>query len=192
MEGRYGKLFNWGILIAGVAAILWPAFIDERLSLTQILISLFEFERTIGFAMRWLSVFMILGSLYILITNRLYRNIPISVIWTRLHVFFDMPDGSRVRFERENGLRANQPNVTAYFTSSRPTMPLGRLIRGSITGTVYCDGQRFPDKIRTHGTEAKGFEIIHMFGRPLPYAWYMPLIRTNYLVFYETKLRSRR
>ena len=177
MESRYGKLLNWVILVAGIAAILWPAFIDEHKGLTQIVISLFEFERTINFAMRWLSVILVLGALYILITNRLYRNIPISVIWTKLDVHFEAHDGSRVRISREQALRANQPKVTAIFMNSRPSTPNGRIIKTSIQGEVYCgDNSNFPGRIQTHGTEDKGFEIIQMFGRPLPYTWYLPLI----------------
>jgi hypothetical protein len=181
MDSRFGRLLNWVVLVGGIAAILWPAFIDEHKSLTQILISLFEFERTLNFAMRWLAVILVIGALYILITNRVYRNIPISVIWTKLHVFFDEGDGSRVRVEREQALRANQTNVTAIFITARPGTPEGRVVRRAITGTVYCANDQFPSRIQTHGTEQKGFEIIQMFGRPLPYSWYLPLFPMWYL-----------
>jgi hypothetical protein len=115
MESRYGHLLNWVILIAGIVGIIYPAFVDEKQSLTQIIISLFDPKPTLGFAMRWLSVFLIVGGAYILVTSWAYRNLPISVIWTRLDIHFENADGSRVRVQRQQTFRANQPGVTAYF-----------------------------------------------------------------------------
>src|SRR5665213_1296336 len=176
MEGRFGRLLNWIVLIGGVAAILYPAIIDPHLSTTQILISLFEWQWSLGFAMRWLCVALIIGSIYILVTNKIYRNIPISVIWTKLIVHFDTVDGSRVRIAREQALRANQPNVTAYFMTARPTTQTGRMPEDGISGNVFCGDTDYNDRLDLHGDERRGFEIIHLFGQSLPYAWYMPLI----------------
>ncbi len=44
-----------------------------------------------------------------------------------------------------------------------------------ITGSVYCGDIQFQDRLDLHGTESRGFEIMHLFGIALPYAWYMPL-----------------
>jgi hypothetical protein len=176
MTERYGRLLNWAVLVAAVIGIIYPAFFDERLSLTQILISLIDFQSvTLGFMMRWLSVIVLCGAAYILITNWLYRNLPISVIWTRVDVYFDSPDGSRVRVDREQALRANQPGVTAYFLSCKPNAENGRVSERDITGSVHCGDVAFQDHIDLHGTETRGYEIMHTFGTALPYAWYMPL-----------------
>lgn len=116
MGDRLKQLVGWVVLLAAIIGIIYPAFFDQRLSLTQILISLADFNNvSIGFLMRWLYVIIVIGTGYILITNWLYRNLPISVIWTRLDLHFDAADGSQVRIEREQALRANQPGVTAYF-----------------------------------------------------------------------------
>jgi hypothetical protein len=176
MEGRYGRLLNWVVLIGGVAGIIYPAFIDERQGLTQILISLFDPKPTLGFAMRWLSVVLLIGAAYILIVSWAYRNLPISVIWTKLNVHFEAEDGSLVRIEREQALRANQPGVTAYFMNCRPTAPTGIVSGASIKGALYCDNKQYSDRIELHGNETRGFEVTHDFESPLPYAWYMPLI----------------
>jgi hypothetical protein len=181
MTGRYGHLINWAILVAGVAGIIYPAFFDERLGLTQIFISLFEPKPTLGFAMRWLSVVVLCGAAYILITGWIYQNLPISVIWTKLDVHFETPDGSRVRVEREQALRANQPGVTAYFMQCRPTSEKGRAPEHLITASVYCDGIQFEDSLELHGNDARGFEVTHLFGTPLPYAWYVLLTPISWL-----------
>lgn len=181
MKGRYGQLLNWVILVAGIAGIVYPAFFDERLGLTQILISLFDPKLTLSFAMRWLSVILLCGAAYILITGWIYRNLPISVIWTKLDVHFENPDGSRVRVEREQALRANQPGVTAYFMQCRPTSENGRLPENLITSSVYCGSTNLHDTLELHGNDARGFEITHLFGRALPYRWYMPLIPISWL-----------
>lgn len=177
MGERLRLLFNWAILVAAIFGIIYPAFFDPHLSLTQILISLVDFhEPTLGFWMRWLSVFVLIGAAYILITGWLYRNLPLSVISTRLDIYFENPDGSSVRIDREQYLRANQPEVTAYYVSCRPTSPNGRIAEDSINCSVYCDGNNFQNDLDLHGTETRGFEVMHSFGRPLPYASYMPFI----------------
>jgi hypothetical protein len=170
MDSRYGHLLNWIVLAGGIAGILYPAFIDERESLTQILISLFEPKPTLGFAMRWLSTFLLLGSAYILLTNYLYRNVPISVIWTKLDVYFVNPDGSEIRVDREQALRANQPGVTAYFMSSRPTSENGTIPEHKIKAKLYSGDIASGEELDLHGTESRGFEILYLFDKPLPYA----------------------
>jgi hypothetical protein len=42
MSGQFSKLFNWAIIIAGVAGIIYPAFLDPYPGLTQIFASLFR------------------------------------------------------------------------------------------------------------------------------------------------------
>jgi hypothetical protein len=190
MDGLYGRLLNWIVLLAGIAGIIYPAFIDDKLSLTQILISLLEPKATIGFAMRWLSVALLIGASYILITSWAYRNLPISVIWTNLDIHFENDDGSRIRFEREQALRANQPGVTAYFMHCRPTAPSGKIPEASIKGSVFCNGMKYRDQIELHGNETRGYEVTHDFGAALPYAWYMPLIPMSLLNSDPEKLSS--
>jgi hypothetical protein len=176
MKGRYGHLVNWAVLVAAIVGIIYPAFFDERLGLTQIFVSLFEPKLTLGFAMRWLSVVLLCGAAYILVTGWAYRNLPISVIWTKLDIHFDAADGSRVRIEREQALRANQPEVSAYFMQCRPTSENGRIPEASISGSVYCGNLNYQDRLDLHGNDARGFEVMHLFGAALPFAWYMPLI----------------
>lgn len=126
--------------------------------------------------MRWLSVVLLCGAAYILVTGWAYRNLPISVIWTKLDIHFDAADGSRVRIEREQALRANQPEVSAYFMQCRPTSENGRIPEASISGSVYCGNLNYQDRLELHGNDARGFEVMHLFGAALPFAWYMPLI----------------
>ncbi|GJD65061.1 hypothetical protein [Methylobacterium frigidaeris] len=129
-----------------------------------------------NFAMRWLSLLVLVASIYTLIIGRIYKNIPISVISTIFTINFEDEAGQRVQFDRKQLLRANQTNVTAYFFSARPTSDNGIVVENSISGNVFCHGRDIKDSLEWFGTEKKGFEIIHNFGRSLPYAWYMPLI----------------
>jgi hypothetical protein len=109
MRGRnLGKLFTLILLIGTVIGILQPAFLENK-SLTQIIVSLLEPEATQGFMMRWLLLLGMLGSAYILIIDRLYRNLPITVVRTRYELVFIEEDGSIVEIYRGPAVAGKSP-----------------------------------------------------------------------------------
>jgi hypothetical protein len=115
----------------------------------------------------WLSFVVVISSVYILLLRQLYHNIPLTVIRTKIDIYFDNVDGSVVRIAREQLLRANQNSVTAYFMEVAPTSPGGRIHRNDITMNLFCENCEFHEHHEIIGSEEKGFEIIHDFGRNL-------------------------
>jgi hypothetical protein len=150
--------------------------VDPTVSATQLLISLFDPDWSIGFFSRWLLVLLFLGTLYALIAARIYRDIPVTIVSTNIELRYLTPDGARGQVRRTQTLRANQRRVTAFFGVHYVTAPNGRIPRGDIHASAFSDTGALGDTLDIHGSETKSLEVIHMFGRPLPYAWFMPLV----------------
>jgi hypothetical protein len=161
--------------------IIYPAFVDNK-SLTQIVVSLFEPDlSSSSFLYRWLLVLGFVCSSYILIIARMYRNTPITVVQTHFHLRFLSADGSEVDSIRSQILRANQPKVTAYYGRYAPVAEGGRIPEDQIEYGAYCESCHMESSLDTYGKPTTGFDVIHVFNPPLPYAWYMPLIPTFFL-----------
>jgi hypothetical protein len=105
---NFWKVANAILLVGTAIGILQPAFLENK-SLTQIIVSLLEPEATQGFLMRWLLLIGLLVTGYVFIIDRLYRNVPLTIIRTTFEVVFRDIDGSRVEINREQLLRANRP-----------------------------------------------------------------------------------
>jgi len=181
---RFGAVFSAAVFIAGVAGIVYPAFIEGPAgthppSPTQIVVGLFlEPHLTLAYFMRILCLVVVLISAYIWIVERMYRNLPITVVQTKVKMDFNA-DYSRVVVRREQILRANQPNVTAYRLEVLPTSPLGRTPVADIQMSLFCHGADISFATGAplfKGSDDRGYEIIHYFGRKMPYNWYMPMI----------------
>jgi hypothetical protein len=173
--GQFEKLLNWGLLIGGFIGIVFPAFLDPPKSLTQILVGTLKPELTLSYAMEVLFLVMFLCGAYILSIRRIFRDIPITVMSTRINIEFG-DKGKKAAFHREQILRANHNDVTAYHSAVQPTSPGGKIIEKQINMSVYCENCNFTNEVDSVGTEQTGFEFIHEFGQSLPYKWYMPLI----------------
>jgi hypothetical protein len=169
-----GQIINVVLIIGTAIGILQPAF-SGNVGLTQILISLFDPTFTQEFLMKWLLMLAFLAACYTFIISIVYRNIPITVISTDITVTFLSGDFSEVHIYREQLLRANQPNVTAYFSSHTPS-GRGQIPHAQITAAAYCDKAGFQSDFEIFGEDGKKAELFHMFLDGLPYKWYMPLI----------------
>ena len=173
---RFGKLLNWALIVGGLAGIIYPAFIDGNQGFTKAILKLFEPSWSLEFSMRWLCVIVFAAAVYTFITTQYYKNIPISVISTKLTAHFEDPTGSRVRVDREQSMRANEADVTAYFWSTKPTTETGSVPKNLFVSSVYCKGARLNNNLDYYGSDSKGYDIIHDFGTSMPFAWYMPLV----------------
>ena len=171
---RWGPTINVVLLVGAVIGILQPAYSSD-IGLTQITLSLFHPSWTQEFLMRWLLVIAFFALSYSAFIQFIFRNLPITIISTELSVRFG-PNGQAL-MKRKQLLRANQPNVTAYFNSHGATASKGSISRDKIRGSVYCQDWNTNDSLELRGTEKK-LEVLHIFSNPLPYAWYMPLVPT--------------
>jgi hypothetical protein len=168
-----GRIFNVVLLLAAIIGILQPAF-SGNVGLTQIILALFEPQWTQEFLMKWLLVLAFGALLYSLIIGIIFKNIPITIIWTRIDVTFNSGDGSDVEIYREQLLRANQPSVTAFFSAHTPSD--GHVPHERITASAHCDAPNFDDRFEIFGRPNSRTEVFHVFPQGMPYAWYMPLI----------------
>lgn len=80
-----GRIINVVLIIGTATAIgiLQPAF-SEGTGFTQIVVSLFNFQWTQEFLMKWLLVLAFLAACYTLFTSIIFRNIPITIISTKI------------------------------------------------------------------------------------------------------------
>lgn len=176
MFKQLGRFVSWLIAVTAVVGVIYPAFVDERMGLTQIAISMFKPELSFGFAMRWVSLIFLVGAAYIISVGIIYRRTPITVARTEVTITFHDSSGQKVKMEREQLLRANRTDVTAYFFKVSPENDGATIPKDSIHTTIHGDCDGFESSAELHGSETRGFEVTHNFGRSLPYAWYMPLI----------------
>src|SRR5262249_51364523 len=101
-------------------------------------------------------------------------------------------EGKKVEIKRDQILRANRRGVTAFFTTHSATTPNGKLPRAEISMETFWAAGQLNDRFEISGTDKK-IEVIHIFGRPLPYAWFMPLVPLWFLKGeYHAILRSFR
>jgi hypothetical protein len=171
-RGEFWHTFELILTIAGIAGIIFPAFLESpRPGFWEAIESLFHPTLTFVFVARWLSILPILLAIYIAVIRWIYRDLPISIIWMRVDVYFASADGSEIRFERRQALRANQRGVTAYYQELSPSSDNGRAPERLIEHEIYCRDKTLKNaKLDFHGDEKKGYEITHEFGESLPYS----------------------
>jgi hypothetical protein len=169
-----GRIINVVLIVGTAIGILQPAFSEQHLSLTQIIISLFTPQWTQEFLMKWLVVLAFAAACYTFFISMWFRNTPITIISSKIDVSFNNADGSEVEIYREQLLRANEPNVTAYFSaheaSGNGTVPSDR-----IGVSASCDHAEFDQSFELFVQGGKT-ELFHKFTKGLPYKWYMPLM----------------
>lgn len=169
---RWATIINVVLLIGTIVGILQPAY-SSNLSLTQILLSLLHPSWTQEFLMRWLLILAFIALGYSAFIQFIFRNLPITIISTDL--FIRISPNGYARMKRKQLLRANQPNVTAYFNSHAASAPTATIPTGGIVGHVYCDGWNGKGSLELRGNDKKR-EVMHIFSKALPYTWYMPLM----------------
>jgi hypothetical protein len=170
-RGDYSGTLEFILLIAGIAGIIFPAFLEApRPGPWELVTSLFHPTLTYVFVARWLSVIFILLAIYIRFVRWIYKPLPISVIWTRVDLRYLNSDGSRIKFVRQQALRANQRGVSAYYQEISPSSETGRVPENEIQASVTCGNRTLASELDLHGDEKKGYEIIHEFREHLPYS----------------------
>lgn len=169
------SIINVALILGTIIGILQPAC-STNIGLTQIILSLFHPEWTQEFLMRWGLVIVLVASCYMFVIRMMFRNTPLSVIWTEAEVNFLKQDGSEVKSHRKQLLRANQPNVTACFNRHTVSSANGKTPHNRIELAAYCVNTKLNDYSDISGNETGATDIIHIFRTPLPYKWYMPLI----------------
>jgi hypothetical protein len=168
------KTINIAFLLSTAIGLVYPAFVDNK-TFTQIFVSLWEPELSIGWISRWIVLLAFMASLYAIVVGMIYRKIPITTLSSKIQLTYLDKDGKKVEIRRDQILRANQRHVTAFFTTHSATAPTGKLSRADISMSTYWVGGNLNDRFEMSGTD-KRIEVIHIFGRPLPYAWFMPLV----------------
>lgn len=178
---RYKPLLNFVLALAAVLGLFGPNVIVPADALDA-LKSFFQAPDYYLFASeRPFLVLLAIGLLYNGIVTARYRNIPITALSTSLELHFEDADGVTVTSQRKQVIRANHPNVTAYYTEVSPSR--GGIIRKEEINFWLdrFDGQ-VAEEMHKYGREDVGWECIQMFARPLPYKWYLPLLPESLLL----------
>ena len=103
-----------------------------------------------------------------------YRKKPISIFGSKIVIRFLDPKGDRVNIVREQKIRGNAPNVSAYYMEVSAEYG-GKIPRAGITEAATFAYPGFSSNLRLHGNEEK-WEVIQRFTPSLPYKWYNTLI----------------
>lgn len=151
------------VFAAGIAGIILSAFFPEWMMRD---------------AMIGLSVFFLVAAIYTFVMVLLFAKTPVTVVNTFFRISMN-EDYSLAKFSRSQMLRANRPDVSAYFTKSSPSNPSGKIVNLKVG--IYCPGAVLDNILDEFGDESRGYEIIHGFGRYLRYRWFMLLIPTWWL-----------
>ena len=130
---------------------------------------------------RLLFFFMFLILLYRTWINMKFRTSPISVLSTKITLRFLKPDGSKVHVFRNQVLRANHPNVTAYYATMTPRWG-GRISTKSINCELFGDNSKVISTFDQIGEETTGWEIVQKFNPSIPYTPFFPFI-PNFLYY---------
>lgn len=172
---QFDRLLYWLLFIGGLAGVIYPAFLDHEMSLTQLVLSLFRWDPSFGWFMRWLAAVGVVCSAFILTTHQLYRGTPITAMRTDIRAYFEGQNTPQetMRVDREQFLRANQPRVTAHFSHSIPHEKGATITE--ISAKLHSD-PKISCAVEKRGSPEKGYEIVQNFERNLPSAWYMFLM----------------
>jgi hypothetical protein len=130
---------------------------------------------------RLVLTIIFLSFIWITIDTFRFRNNPISVFGSKIRVYFDDSAGDHVRIVREQKLRANTPNITAYFMGVSADYG-GSIPRNSITQQASCKRPGLTSGLQLIGSETS-WEIIQLSRPSLPYRWYSTLFPEWYLRF---------
>lgn len=179
-RGEFWRTLEFILTIAGIAGIIFPAFLEApRPTISEAIVSLFHPALTFIFVARWLSIIPILLAIYIAIIRWIYRDLPISIIWMRVDVYFSKADGSEIKFERRQALRANQGGVSAYYQEISPSSENGRAPEQGFEHSIICGNKTFHKAdLDFDGDEKRGYKITHEFGESLPYSKFLHVIPT--------------
>lgn len=172
------QLISGAVFIASLVSFLQPAFVDNK-TLTQIIVSLAEPDWSQAFFMRWIIVVLLAASTYVVIVDRIYKNVALTVVQTKFELNLMNEDGSIAEIRREQLLRANRPDATAY--SSIHCVDNGTMPRTYISSSLYSPDINISSTMDLFGKDEKGYEALQLFSAPLPYAWFMPLIPIRFL-----------
>ncbi len=139
-----------------------------------------------------LLLLLILVSTYAFLRSVKKPRAPIEVLSTNISITVDRDDHSKYTVFTEQYLRANRPEVSAYYNNFSPS-PNGEVFRNISTsidgygGTVI---EQEPDSPLQVGTEKSGWDCIQVFEQPLPYPFYAPLVPSFMLAKQEPQRMS--
>ena len=141
--------------------------------------------------------FLLLALLYRSWMHFRFRNTPLTVLTTHITLRFEKSDGSYVHVFREQTVRANQPNVKAYYTTMTPRWG-GTIARSTIESGLSNETKKIFSSSDVTGHEATGWQLVQTFDPAVPYTPFFPFIprflfkeNNRYFQKYVLKRHSR-
>jgi hypothetical protein len=122
----------------------------------------FSYDRLIFLAVFFLVV-------VVLIESVLNRNRPVTVLASELRVEFLDATGADVKLTRTQYLRANHPNVTAYYTLMSALFG-GTIPRHLVVVSAFAGNKHIPNHANIPPTSGEArLEIAHVFDQGMPF-----------------------
>lgn len=125
----------------------------------------------------WRLAFLLilLALLYRTLVRFRFRNTPLTVLTTHITLNFEASDGSKVYVFREQTIRANHPNVKAYYTTMTPRWG-GTIDRNTIKSDLSNNTEKISSSSDVTGHEATGWQLVQTFNPEIPYTPIFPFI----------------
>ena len=139
-----------------------------------------------------LLLLLIVVSVYAFLRSVKKPEWPIEVLSTKVSITVDPTDHSKYKVFTEQYLRANRPDVSAYYNKVVPS-PNGEIfenISTSIDGYGGTVIEQEPDSPLRIGTVKSGWDCIQVFKQPLPFPFYAPLVPSFMLAKQEPQRMS--
>lgn len=139
-----------------------------------------------------LLLLLIVVSVYAFLRSVKKPEAPIEVLSTKVSITVDPTDHSKYKVFTEQYLRANRPDVSAYYNKFVPS-PNGEVFKNistSIDGYGRTVIEQEPDSPLQIGTKKSGWDCIQVFKQPLPYPFYAPLVPSFMLAKQEPQRMS--
>lgn len=132
-------------------------------------VGLFSYDRIV--------FLLILVFAFIVIFESIFnRNRPVSVLSSELRLDFLDPRGENLKVSRTQYLRANQPNVTAYYTATSTDFG-GTIPRDRVSYNAFVGDKQINNRIDIPPTVgASRLEITHIFDDGMPFKIWNVLI----------------
>ncbi len=176
----FAPIIAAGLFILDIIVLIGDAFTLERKpkSISDFLVLFFYPEASLHYVSRVVLLIVLVICAYVYTVIKFHQRVPMTIMRTVIDIKLSA-DFREAKFHRIQTVRANLPNVTAFFSSTSPSTLSGYV--SDVKMRAYCLGAHLNDVVEIFDAHTRGFESIHSFGRKLRQRWFMLLVPSYFL-----------
>ncbi len=176
----FAPIIAAGLFVLDIVLLIGDAFTLERKpkSISDFLVLFLYPEVSLNYFSRLVLLIVLFICAYVYTVIKFHQRVPMTIMRTVINIEISS-DYREAKFHRIQIVRANLPNVTAFFSSTSPSSASGYCT--DIKMHAFCPGAVLDDVVEIFDEHTRGFESIHSFGRKLRHRWYMLLIPSYFL-----------